>query len=142
MNLLSKSVFGLIILFFLSGKLIGQTISRECQLRKLEKEWTTLLDKKDTSALKNIWMDNYVVNNAVGKIVGVKDILVLIKNGHVFPKVERSVERITFQGPLAIVMGAEKEFASDGKVKNRRFTNLWIEQKDGWKLLARQATGQ
>ncbi|MEJ5146453.1 nuclear transport factor 2 family protein [Sphingobacterium sp. MYb388] len=126
---------------FLSSNLMAQTKTKENQIRKLEKEWTTLLDKKDTTALKSIWTENYVVNNAMGKIVNVNDILALIKRGHVFPKVDRVVEKITFQDDLAIVMGSEQEHSKDGKIKNRRFTNIWMAKQDSWKLVARQATG-
>lgn len=126
---------------FLSSNLMAQTKTKENQIRKLEKEWTTLLDKKDTTALKSIWTENYVVNNAMGKIVNVNDILALIKRGHVFPKVDRVVEKITFQDDLAIVMGSEQEHSKDGKIKNRRFTNIWMVKQDSWKLVARQATG-
>lgn len=136
-----KLFLSLFSILFLSSKLMAQTQTKEQEIRKLEKEWTLLLDKNDTTALKSIWTENYVVNNAMGKIVSVKDILALIKNGHVFPKVDRIVEKITFQDNLAIVMGNEKEYGKDGKIKNRRFTNIWVTKKGGWKLVARQATG-
>lgn len=137
---MSRIFFSTLFFLFLSNHLLGQISSKEATLLKLEKEWTMLLDKGDTSALKNIWTENYVVNNAAGKIVSVKDILNLMKSGHIFPKVERQVEKITFNGPLAIVMGSEVQYSNDGTEKQRRFTNVWTETKDGWKLVARQAT--
>jgi ketosteroid isomerase-like protein len=140
-SIMMKLFLSLFSLVCLSNQLLGQVNNKENEIRKLEKDWTILLDKNDTTALKSIWTEKYVVNNAMGKIVGVQDILALMKSGHVFPKVDRSIEKITFQDDLAIVMGSEKEYAKDGKVKNRRFTNVWIEKKDGWKLIARQATG-
>jgi len=127
----------------LSIKLLNaQTSDQEKEIRRLEKHWTALLDKNDTTALKAIWTENYVVNNAMGKIVTVRDILNLIKSGHKFPKVERQVEKITFNDNIAVVMGSEIEYGKDGSRKNRRFTNVWIDANRQWKLIARQATGQ
>jgi len=100
------------------------------------------LGQNDTTALKAIWTENYVVNNAMGKIVTVQDILNLIKSGHKFPKVERQVEKITFNNNIAVTMGSEIEYRDDGSRKSRRFTNVWIDTNHQWKLIARQATGQ
>lgn len=127
---------------FFTFNLFAQNESKEQELIELEKHWTSLLDKNDTTALKAIWMENYVVNNAMGRIVTVRDILNLIKSGHVFNKVDRKVERITFQDNLAIVMGSEIEYSKNGLETNRRFTNIWIKDSNKWKLLARQATGK
>lgn len=119
----------------------AQNKDKEQRILELEKEWTSVLDKNDTIALKGYWTDEYVVNNASGKVVTARNILDLMKSGHIFPKVERHVEKITFNGDLAIVMGAETEFGKDGTQKNRRFTNVWRETSEGWKLVARQANG-
>ncbi|QIH32826.1 nuclear transport factor 2 family protein [Sphingobacterium sp. DR205] len=108
---------------------------------ELEKKWTQLLESNDTTALKEIWSDDYVVNNAAGKIVNVRNILDLIKSGHQFPKVERKVEKITFNDDIATVMGGEVEYGAGGKIRNRRFTNIWKNDGGRWKLIARQAIG-
>lgn len=140
-------------LFFLLGlTLCGsravyaqQTSVAEQKIRKLEKHWTILLEKGDTTALKKIWTKQYVVNNANQKISTRKQILDVLKSGRVFPKIQRDIESITFNGPIAVVMGAETEFRStensgEAATLKRRFTNIWIKQEQEWKLAARQAT--
>lgn len=122
-----------------------QHTSDDLRIRELEKTWTAFLDKNDTAALKNIWTEEYVVNNANGRISTRKQILNILKGGHVFSKVDRNIERITFNGDIAVVMGAETEFqnAAGGKSAKqlkRRFTNIWIKKDSDWKLVARQAT--
>ena len=122
-----------------------QHASDDLRIRELEKTWTAFLDKNDTTALKNIWTEEYVVNNANGKIVTRKQILNILKGGHVFSKVDRNIERITFNDNIAVVMGAETEFQkADGeksaKQLKRRFTNIWVKKDNDWKLVARQAT--
>lgn len=136
-----KTIFSFLFAFVFCVSVYSQSVDKEKTILRLEKEWTEVLDKNDTIALKSYWTDDYVVNNATGKIVSAKDVLTLLKSGHKFPKVDRNVERITFNGDLAVVMGSEIEYGKDGEKKNRRFTNIWRETNDGWKLVARQANG-
>ena len=121
----------------------GQS-SDEIEIRKLEKLWTELLDKGDTTSLLEIWSENYVVNNPNGKIVTPKDIVALMKGGHVFPAVERIIEKITFNGDIAIVMGQELQQPPNMTTDHeqwipRRFTNVWLKTENGWHLTARQS---
>lgn len=128
-------------MFVCCGLAYAQTPDKEQQILELEKEWTIVLDRGDTTTLKKYWTEDYVVNNASGKIVSSQDVIALMKSGHKFPKVDRHVERITFNGDLAVVMGSEVEYGKDETKKNRRFTNIWRDTEDGWKLVARQANG-
>ena len=137
------------ILFFISFIFIptvafGQS-SDEMEIRQLEKHWTELLDKGDTTSLLKIWSEKYVVNNPNGKIVTPKEIVALMKSGHKFPAVERIIEKITFNQDIAIVMGKELQQPENMTPNHdnwisRRFTNVWIKTKEGWQLAARQST--
>ena len=117
----------------------------ETEIRRLEKYWTELLDKGDTTALLALWSENYVVNNPNGKIVTPKNIVALMKGGHVFPAVERIIEKITFNQDIAIVMGKELQQPASMTTNHnewipRRFTNVWIKTESGWQLAARQSS--
>ncbi len=117
----------------------------EMEIRHLEKHWTELLDKGDTTALLKIWTENYVVNNPNGKIVTTEDIVALMKSGHKFPAVKRIIENITFNQDVAIVMGQELQQPGNMTTNHeewipRRFTNVWIKSKNGWQLAARQSS--
>lgn len=136
-----KTILAVLFVIMLHNSAFSQSMERETQIRNLERHWTNLLDNRDTTALRAIFTKDYVVNNAAGKIVTVDDIFSLLKSGHVFPKVDRDIQKITFNGVLAVVMGGEIEHGDHGEKKSRRFTNIWIQTKDGWKLVARQATG-
>ena len=129
---------------FISIVAFGQS-SDEMEIRQLEKHWTELLDKGDTTSLLKIWSEKYVVNNPNGKIVTPKEIVTLMKNGHKFPAVERIIEKITFNQDIAIVMGKELQQPENMTPNHenwipRRFTNVWIKTKEGWQLAARQST--
>ncbi len=129
---------------FISTVAFGQSID-EMKIRQLEKHWTELLDKGDTTSLLKIWSEKYVVNNPNGKIVTPKEIVALMKSGHKFPVVERIIEKITFNQDIAIVMGKELQQPENMTTNHddwipRRFTNVWIKTKEGWQLTARQST--
>ncbi len=138
--------------FLLIGFIFVTTISfgqseEETEIRRLEKHWTELLDRGDTTSLLQIWSENYVVNNPNGKIVSPKDIIALMKSGHKFPAVERIIEKITFNQNIAIVMGKELQqpgsmIADREQWIPRRFTNIWIKSENGWQLASRQSSRQ
>jgi ketosteroid isomerase-like protein len=117
----------------------------EQEIRELEKYWTELLDKGDTTSLLKIWSEDYVVNNPNGEIVTPEKIVALMRGGHKFPKVERIIEKITFTQNVAVVMGKElQQPANLTKNKEewipRRFTNVWIRADNSWQLIARQSS--
>jgi ketosteroid isomerase-like protein len=136
--------FLLISFIFVTTLAFGQS-NDEQEIRRLEKHWTELLDNGDTTSLLKIWSEQYVVNNPNGKIVTPKDIVALMKSGHRFPKVERMIEKITFNQNIAIVMGKELQqpanlTSNQEEWVPRRFTNVWIKSKNGWQLIARQSS--
>lgn len=140
-----KSTNLVLISFLLITTLVFAQSKDEIEIRRLEKHWTELLDKGDTNALLKIWSKDYVVNNPNGKIVTPKEIVALMKSGHVFPAVERIIEKITFNQNIAIVMG--KELQQPGSLTTnqeewipRRFTNVWIRKGKSWQLIARQSS--
>ncbi|MGB3146093.1 MAG: nuclear transport factor 2 family protein [Maribacter sp.] len=134
---------------FLMGYILMTTLTfaqskDEQKIRELEKHWTELLDQGNTDALLKIWTEDYVVNNPKGKIVAPTEIVTLMKSGHVFPKVERIIEKITFNGNMAIVMGKELQQPANMTPDQkdwipRRFTNVWVKNKKEWQLAARQS---
>lgn len=136
--------FFLVSFVFATTLAFGQ-INDEQEIRRLEKRWTELLDKGDTTSLLKIWSKDYVVNNPNGEIVTSEKIVQLMKGGHKFPKVERIIEKITFNQNIAIVMGKELQQPANMTTNqkegiSRRFTNVWIKSENGWKLTARQSS--
>ena len=134
----------LISLVLVSTMAFGQS-KDEQEIRYLEKHWTQLLDKGDTTSLLNIWSKDYVVNNPNGKIVTPIEIIALMRSGHKFPSVERIIEKITLNQNIAVVMGKELQQPPNMTTNKdewipRRFTNVWIKTKNEWRLAARQST--
>ncbi len=140
-----KKISFFLICFTLINILAFEQSDDEIEIRELEKHWTQLLDKGDTTSLLKIWSENYVVNNPKGKIVIPKDIVALMKSGHKFPAVKRIIENITFNQDIAIVMGKELQQPANKTINleqwiPRRFTNVWIKTTNGWQLAARQSS--
>ena len=136
--------FFLISFIFVTTLTFGQS-NDEQEIRRLEKYWTELLDKGDTTSLLKIWSKDYVVNNPNGEVVTPEKIFALMKSGHKFPKVERIIEKITFNQNIAIVMGKELQQPAYMTTNQeewipRRFTNVWIWSENGWQLAARQSS--
>ena len=136
--------FCLISFILLTTLAFGQS-NDEQEIRRLEKYWTELLDNGDTASLLKIWSKEYVVNNPNGQIVTPENIVALMNSGHKFPKVERIVEKITFNQNIAIVMGKELQQPANMSMNQqewipRRFTNVWIRSENGWQLTARQSS--
>lgn len=140
-----KMFYYFLISFLLVSNFVSGQSNDETEIRRLEKYWTELLDKGDTTTLLDIWSENYVVNNPNGKIVTPKEIVELMNRGHVFPAVERIIEKITFNQDMAIVMGKELQQPASRTTDHkewipRRFTNVWIRTPKGWQLAARQSS--
>jgi ketosteroid isomerase-like protein len=141
---MKKNIFLLVSFIFVATLAFGQS-DDEIEIRRLEKHWTELLDKGDTTSLLKIWSIDYVVNNPNGKIVTPKEIVALMTSGHKFPAVERIIEKITFIQDIAIVMGKELQQPANMTTDQkewipRRFTNVWIKTTNGWQLAARQSS--
>ena len=141
-NFLITSLF----LTCISNTVIAQD-PREAEIRRLEKLERESLLKSDSAALfGKIWSPKMVINtpaNVVETIEGTKQ---LFRTGALnYLSFERSIEKITFNDNIAIVMGGEviKPQGSQpnaGKTVTRRFTHVWKHSNNNWSIIARQAT--
>lgn len=139
-----KASISIIVFLFTITFSFAQSKDQE-EIRYLEAHWTALLESGEIDSLMKIWSKDYVVNNPSGKIVTPKEILALMESGHVFPKVERIIENITFNQNIAVVMGKELQQPGNMTLDQdewipRRFTNVWIKAEEGWKLASRQSS--
>ncbi len=120
--------------------------SHEAVIRRLENAEREAILKGDTTMLYQLMSSKIVVQNPENTIVGFRQIISRVKTGKInYASFERSIEKITFIGNTSIVMGKEVlvpqgSSQNAGKTITRRFTNIWMKEKDAWKLVARQAT--
>lgn len=120
---------------------------REPEIRRLEKIEREAVLKGDTAVLfDKLWSPKMVVNTPANRVGTVEATKMFTRTGKLnYTSFERTIEKITFNDDLAIVMGEEKlkpRGLSDnaGKLVTRRFTNIWKFSNNSWSIIARQST--
>lgn len=141
MNKYIKQI-GLIIFMLLGTTALCAQQNNETEIRNLEKQEGEAFAKKDTTALLKLFSPNLVVNSPVNKVFGFAEVMSMVRNGKIDVG---SVEKISFAENIAIVMGHDivtPKGAMDnaGKTVRRRYTDIWMKDKNSWRLTARQAT--
>lgn len=142
-----KAIITLFLLSRITLSIFAQS-SDEQIIQNLEAAGTPAFLKTDTIFLKKMWHPDYVVRNPFNKIVGVKEIMTLIKVMKITQvEFESIIDKITINEDIATVMGYDEpnvKTAKDGvanEVKNQRiFTSIWRRQNGNWRMIAHQAT--
>jgi ketosteroid isomerase-like protein len=130
---------------FLSITTFAQQLNEDL-IRKLDDAEREAIFKGDTLQLSRLMSSKIVVQNPENTIVGFQKIMDRIKSGKInYSTFERRIDNIAIVNNIAIIMGLETvvpqgNTKNAGKTVQRRFTNIWTQEADGWKLTARQAT--
>jgi hypothetical protein len=136
----------LIILALLLTKFSIAQSAAESEIRRLDQLEAQATISGDTAKLKKLWSPNFVVNNPANTIVNVTQIRALMNAGKIaYATFSRVIEKVTITDNVAVTMGYEEnqpEKATDnaGRKVTRRYTNVWLKGKNGWRIIARQAT--
>ena len=125
----------------------GQNKEIEGIIRQLDYKNAAVVAKADTAALMDLLSSKFTINRTTGTVVsGRAKILELMRHGLVsYDSFAVQTEYVLVSGPtLAISMGSEVVVSGGnrdlkGQVVRRRFTHVWIKEKNKWKLLARHA---
>lgn len=140
-----KKIIIIVCLSFCNFYLLAQDAATISQIRELEQKEVKAILNKDTSTLRALWDQHYVVHNPEGKIVLATpnpfDRPVLQSQRTSFT---REVEQVVLQTDIAISMGRELVITTDEVTKTekkieRRYTNIWKKKGDSWQLIARHA---
>jgi ketosteroid isomerase-like protein len=116
------------------------------EIRKLEEQERTAVASGDTATLFGLWSEDYVINNPNNMILTAAQIKKFVRGtGMDKTSFTRNIEKISFMKNIAVVMGSETVMPKDkngttGKPVYRRYTNIWINDDNSWKLTARQVT--
>lgn len=132
---------------FLVSPVLVTGQSMEETIRNLDnQEHQAVLNGDTVSLFQKFWSPDMVINTPANRVGTVEATKELVRSGRLsYEKFERTVEKISIIGDIAVVMGQESllpagETAHAGKKVERRFTNVWMKQQDGWRMIARQAT--
>ncbi|WP_407527940.1 nuclear transport factor 2 family protein [Lacibacter sp. MH-610] len=124
-------------------------ISLETEIKVLEQKIVTAILNNDTNSLKQLWAEEYLVNNPRNNISPNRDaVLQTQKAGMInYSHFERIIEQMQFQKNLVITMGYETFVsrndipgAKAGQMYKRRFTNIWMLNDGRWQQIARHAS--
>lgn len=123
-----------------------QASASEEEIRRLEQLEVQAIVARDRDTLRTLWDAAYVVNNPDNVVVEAKEDPVdrpVMEKARI--SMTRMPEKITFRGDFAFSMGSETIVPGEGQPRtgqtvNRRYTNVWMKQAGGWKLVARHAS--
>jgi hypothetical protein len=136
----------LIIFLLFAAKLSFAQSDLEKEIRGLDEMEARATISGDTAMLSRLWSPGFVVNNPANVVVNVAQIRQLMKEGKIaYSSFSRVIEKVTITDNVAVTMGYEEnqpEKATDnaGRTVTRRYTNVWLKGKSGWRIIARQAT--
>ena len=117
----------------------------EKEIVALEQQEAQAFLRSDTSALERLWAEDLLVTTSRNKIHTGAEVLALVKSGAMkLTTLERRIERVGVHGQVAVVMGEEIIVPAGGdnagKTLKRRYTDVFAQKDNQWKLIARQAT--
>ena len=139
-----------VVIWVATGLVMGQNAKqkndREAELRKIDLAEADAILRNDAAAAAAFYADDIVVHNPRYTVTnGKQALMTLIKTGNIhYSSFVREIEAIRFQGEMAIVMGKETvkpdgNAPGAGQTILRRYTNIWMNSKSKWLLIARHA---
>lgn len=114
------------------------------QVLKLEQEWEDALIKSDVAALDRIYDDNLIYTHSNGGVDNKSSYVGKIKSGATrYQTMKRDDIKVSVYGNSAVVTchWDVHVLAGENKIDtNARYLHVYVKQKDGWKMVAHQAT--
>jgi ketosteroid isomerase-like protein len=111
---------------------------------KLEQQWEDALTQSDTGALDKLYDDTIVYTHSNGKVDTKSSYIRAIKSGGTrYESMKRDEIKITVYGQTAVVTchWDVHVLAQGNKIDtNARYLHVYVQQKDGWKMVAHQST--
>ena len=121
----------------------------EAALVKLDLQQKNMVAKADVDGLAALSAPGLTINAPTGRVLTREQFLAMMQNGQIgAEEFERRVESVTVYGDVGVVMGSEvftptaqSELGRTyGTVPlRRRYTNIYIQDHDTWRWIARHA---
>jgi len=111
---------------------------------KLEQQWEDALIKSDAAALEKLYDDSMIYTHSSGSVDNKSAYISNIKSGTTkYQSMKRDDIKVSVYGNTALVSchWEVHVLARGNKVDtNARYLHVYVKQKDGWKMVAHQAT--
>ena len=126
-------------------------MSNEDLVRSLDDQERVAALNRDVPALERLWSDQFVVNAPNNRVVvgRQQNLDTFVRGGVInFSSFERTIEFVRVDGDFGVLMGLEAVVPRTdvpsvglvaGQVIRRRFTNIWKNEGDAWRLYWRHA---
>jgi hypothetical protein len=121
--------------------------TRDAEIKRLEQLEVDSILKGDSAALfDKIWSSKMIVMTINNEIETIEETKAQLASGNLnYLSFERTIEKITFNDNVAVVMGGELIKPRDDQVNARRivstlFTHVWLHKNNSWSIIAKQAT--
>lgn len=139
-----------LVLLLISYQVLAQNDFENADLRekikKLDLAHARAIYEGNSIALDSLMNDDVTVNHPTNRIVKEKkELLDLIRKGVIrYSRFERTPEKFLFYKDMVIVMGNEIVIPATGapnagKQLERKYTNIWMKNKNRWQLFVRHA---
>ncbi len=111
---------------------------------KLEQQWEDALIKSDVAALEKLYDDTMVYTHSSGAVDNKSAYINAIKSGATkYQSMKRDDIKVNIYGNAAVVTchWEVHVLARGNKIDtNARYIHVYVKRKDGWKMVAHQAT--
>lgn len=118
--------------------------SVEQAVLKLEQQWEDALVNSDVAALERIYDDSLIYTHSNGSVDNKSTYVGNIKSGVTkYQSMKRDDIKVSVYGNTALVTchWEVHVLARGAKIDtNARYIHIYVKQKDGWKMVAHQAT--
>ncbi len=116
----------------------------EQAMLKLEQQWEDALLKSDVAALEKLYDETMVYTHSSGSVDNKSAYIGAIKSGATkYESMKRGDIKVSVYGNAALVTCRWEVhvLARGNKIDtNARYIHVYVKQKDGWKMVAHQAT--
>jgi ketosteroid isomerase-like protein len=116
----------------------------ETEIRALDERQAQAWVVRDQAALERLWSPDFVLHAPSNQILTRDAVFREMKTPRLeMLSLERTVQRVTVFGDIAISMGVEhyrpKNGPNAGALHTQRYTNVWRREGDTWRKIARHA---
>jgi ketosteroid isomerase-like protein len=118
----------------------------EAELRQFDLAAAKAVLEKDEKGIAHYFTKDSVTNNPRnGLTIGSDGVIQAARANLIdYQTFERVVESVQILGNTVVIMGHEKVVmngngGNEGETIRRRYTNVWMKTRDGWRIVARHA---
>ncbi|HMK05552.1 MAG TPA: nuclear transport factor 2 family protein [Ferruginibacter sp.] len=117
----------------------------KAEINSIEEKSRLAILQKDSVSLRRLWSPAFMVNTPTNNVIIGNQVDMVIRGQISYTSYKGVMEEMLVSGDIVITMGHETVVAvmgnrNGGQPIERRYTNIWKRQKEGWMLIARHGS--